>query len=116
MIRSVIEYNKNKYRTSIEWKPHYPYQWDIKVLKPKWNKKYYDVCLWFTTWIFWWQVIKYNEQYYVWAPGITSYILYEWKLNVLDIVKFLVKEYKSNSHICINTNLFKLLNNSIWNK
>lgn len=110
MIRSVIEYNKNKYRTSIEWEPHYKYQWDVKVLKPRWNKKYYDVCLWFNTWTFWWQVIKDNKQYYVWAPGITEYILYEWKLNVLDIVKFLVKEYKSNSHICINSYLFKLLN------
>lgn len=116
MIRKAIEYNRNKYRTTIDWQPHYPYEWDIKVLKPKWNKKYYDVCLWFTTWLFWWQVIKYNEQYYVWAPSVTSYLLYEWELNVLDIVKFLVKEYKSNHGICIDPDLFTLLKYSIWNK
>jgi hypothetical protein len=108
-MRKVIEFNNNKYKTDVEWEPHYPYHWEAKVLKPRCNKRYYDVCFWFSTWIFWWQVIKDNGQYYVWAPGITSFILYEWELKALDIVKFLVKEYKNNNGICIDPELFNSL-------
>jgi len=108
MIR-VIDYNNNKYKTTIDWFPHYKHQWNANVLKPKWNRKYYDVCFRFSSWLFWWQVIKYNEQYYVWAPGITDYLLYEWELNVLDIVKFLIKEYGNNDKICLDTKLFNSL-------
>jgi len=108
MIR-VAEYDDRSYMTTIVPIPHYTFKWDAKVLEPR-RWKEYKCCLWFGSWIFWWQVIKYNKQYYVWAPSITPFILYKWRLNVLDIIKFLIKEYgNKNGKICLNETLFKLL-------